>query len=288
MRHLRASPSVHQVIALLNRKQCGSISTRRAGLAISLDKIYTSSTQTSLRLQRAHRQRAALAITRATASSGRSPEPPPVSPHSRDSDHAHEPNQPRKFIPCERRSVATTGSISLTVFPAVPISRFQLPASHSVSFDGHGNRVWRAVQELLDPSAPAARQGGRRPVRPGNRTNVRTGGDTCPVRFRCDAEGHFGRMCRFCPISPAMLTICDTPVDGWSHPSMVSTSAPAPTSHKKEITGYGSGSTASSTATSPNRTPSTQNRRRRRRAHHPTPTAFRSACSPPGESHPRH
>ena len=63
----------------------------------------------------------------------------------------------------------------------------------AMSFDRHGNRIWREAQALLD-SEHARYAVGEVAVPYGRCTepsNVAAGGDACPVRFRCAGCDHF-------------------------------------------------------------------------------------------------
>ena len=62
-----------------------------------------------------------------------------------------------------------------------------------MSFDRHGNRIWRQAQALLD--SELARYGVGEVAVPYGRcsepSNVAAGGGACPVRFRCAGCDHF-------------------------------------------------------------------------------------------------
>ena len=62
-----------------------------------------------------------------------------------------------------------------------------------MSFDRHGNRIWRDAEALLD--AEHARYAIGEVAVPYGRctepTNVQAGGGACPVRFRCAGRDHF-------------------------------------------------------------------------------------------------
>jgi hypothetical protein len=63
----------------------------------------------------------------------------------------------------------------------------------AMSFDRHGNRIWRAAEALLD--AEHARYAVGEVAVPYGRctepSNVQAGGGACPVRFRCAGCDHF-------------------------------------------------------------------------------------------------
>ncbi|MBT2233476.1 hypothetical protein [Nonomuraea sp. NEAU-A123] len=76
-----------------------------------------------------------------------------------------------------------------------------------MSFDRHGNRLWRDVQALLE-SEHARYAVGEIAVPYGTCTepsNVRAGGGACPVRFRCAGCDHFRTNVSFLPDLTAYL-----------------------------------------------------------------------------------
>ena len=77
----------------------------------------------------------------------------------------------------------------------------------TLSFDRHGNRIWRDAQALLD-SEHARYAVGEVAVPYGTCTepsNVQAGGDACPVRFRCVGCDHFRTTVAFLPDLQAYL-----------------------------------------------------------------------------------
>ena len=63
----------------------------------------------------------------------------------------------------------------------------------ALSFDRHGNRIWRDAPHCWNPSTPDTRSG-RSPsptARCTEPSNVQAGGGACPVRFRCAGCDHF-------------------------------------------------------------------------------------------------
>lgn len=77
----------------------------------------------------------------------------------------------------------------------------------ALSFDRHGNRIWREAQALLD-SERARHAIGEVAVPYGTCTepaNVQAGGGACPVRFRCVGCDHFRTNIAFLPDLQAYL-----------------------------------------------------------------------------------
>ena len=77
----------------------------------------------------------------------------------------------------------------------------------AMSFDRHGNRIWREAQALLE-SEHARYAVGEVAVPYGRCTepaNVRAGGDACPVRFRCAGCDHFRTDVSYLPDLTAYL-----------------------------------------------------------------------------------
>jgi hypothetical protein len=77
----------------------------------------------------------------------------------------------------------------------------------ALSFDRHGNRIWRDAQALLD-SERARHAIGEVAVPYGTCTepaNVQAGGGACPVRFRCAGCDHFRTTVAFLPDLRAYL-----------------------------------------------------------------------------------
>ena len=101
----------------------------------------------------------------------------------------------------------------------------------ALSFDRHGNRIWRDARALLD-SERARHAIGEVAVPYGTcsePTNVQAGGGACPIRFRCAGCDHFRTNIAFLPDLQAYLDDLLRPGNGWPPPSTVSTSGPAPT-----------------------------------------------------------
>jgi hypothetical protein len=77
----------------------------------------------------------------------------------------------------------------------------------ALSFDRHGNRIWRDAQALLE-SERARHAIGEVAVPYGTCTepaNVQAGGGACPVRFRCVGCDHFRTNVAFLPDLQAYL-----------------------------------------------------------------------------------
>ena len=77
----------------------------------------------------------------------------------------------------------------------------------ALSFDRHGNRIWRDAAALLE-SAHARYAVGEVAVPYGRCTepsNVRAGGGACPVRFRCAGCDHFRTDVSYLPDLTAYL-----------------------------------------------------------------------------------
>ncbi|WP_148684991.1 tyrosine-type recombinase/integrase [Mycolicibacterium tusciae] len=77
----------------------------------------------------------------------------------------------------------------------------------ALSFDRHGNRIWRDAQMLLD-SERARHAVGEVAVPYGTctePTNVKAGGGACPVRYRCVGCDHFRTTVAFLPELQAYL-----------------------------------------------------------------------------------
>ncbi|MGH3185019.1 MAG: hypothetical protein ACRDOE_24365, partial [Streptosporangiaceae bacterium] len=77
----------------------------------------------------------------------------------------------------------------------------------TLSFDRHGNRIWRGARALLD-SERARRSIGEVAVPYGTccePSNVQAGGGACPIRFRCAGCDHFGTNVAFLPDLQAYL-----------------------------------------------------------------------------------
>jgi hypothetical protein len=76
-----------------------------------------------------------------------------------------------------------------------------------MSFDRHGNRVWRDVQSLLE--SERTRQAIGEVAVPYGRcsepSNVQAGGGACPFRFRCVACDHFSTDVAYLPDLQAYL-----------------------------------------------------------------------------------
>ena len=76
-----------------------------------------------------------------------------------------------------------------------------------MSFDRHGNRIWRDARALLE-SEHARYAVGEVAVPYGTCTepsNVRAGGGACPVRFRCAGRDHFRTDVSYLPDLTAYL-----------------------------------------------------------------------------------
>lgn len=76
-----------------------------------------------------------------------------------------------------------------------------------LSFDRHGNRLWREAQALVD-SEYARHAVGEVAVpygRCGEPSNVQAGGGSCPVRFRCAGCDHFRTDVSYLPDLQAYL-----------------------------------------------------------------------------------
>ena len=77
----------------------------------------------------------------------------------------------------------------------------------ALSFDRHGNRIWREAQMLLE-SERARRAVGEVAVPYGTctePTNVKAGGGACPFRFRCVGCDHFRTDVSYLPDLTAYL-----------------------------------------------------------------------------------
>src|SRR6266576_4466264 len=77
----------------------------------------------------------------------------------------------------------------------------------ALSFDRHGNRIWRQAQALLD-SEHARYPIGEVAVPYGRCTepsNVAAGGGACPIRFRCAGCDHFRTDVSYLPDLTAYL-----------------------------------------------------------------------------------
>lgn len=96
-----------------------------------------------------------------------------------------------------------------------------------LQFDRHGNRVWRAAQQLLD-SEHARRAIGEVAVPFGicaEPSNVKAGGNACPFRFRCVGCDHFRTDVSYLPDLQAYLDdllrnrerlLAATDIEGWA------------------------------------------------------------------------
>ena len=97
----------------------------------------------------------------------------------------------------------------------------------AISFDRHGNRIWRQAAALLD--AEHARYAVGEVAVPYGRctepSNVQAGGGACPVRFRCAGCDHFRTDVSYLPDLTAYLhdllrdrerVIAATDLDDWA------------------------------------------------------------------------
>ena len=113
----------------------------------------------------------------------------------------------------------------------------------TLSFDRHGNRIWRDARALLD-SEHARHAVGEVAVPYGTcsePSNVQAGGGACPIRFRCAGCDHFQTNVAFLPDLQAYLRICCAPGNDWPPPSTASTSGRAPTPPPPRRRSAGSG-----------------------------------------------
>lgn len=97
----------------------------------------------------------------------------------------------------------------------------------AMTFDRHGNRIWRQAQTLLD-SEHARRAIGEVAVPFGvcaEPSNVAAGGDACPFRFRCAGCDHFRTDVSYLPDLQAYLDdllrtrerlLATTDLDAWA------------------------------------------------------------------------
>jgi hypothetical protein len=100
----------------------------------------------------------------------------------------------------------------------------------ALSFDRHGNRIWRDARILLE-SERARHAVGEVAVPYGTctePTNVKAGGGACPVRYRCLGCDHFRTNIAFLPDLQAYLDDLLRTRNGWPPPSTGSTTGPAP------------------------------------------------------------
>ena len=77
----------------------------------------------------------------------------------------------------------------------------------AMSFDRHGNRIWREAPRCWNPSTPGTRSA-RSPsptARCTEPSNVQAGGGACPVRFRCAGCDHFRTDVSYLPDLTAYL-----------------------------------------------------------------------------------
>ena len=101
----------------------------------------------------------------------------------------------------------------------------------AMSFDRHGNRIWRDARALLE-SEHARYAVGEVAVPYGTCTepsNVAAGGDACPVRFRCAGCDHFRTDVSYLPDLTAYLDDLLRTRERLPPPSTASTNGPAPT-----------------------------------------------------------
>ena len=137
----------------------------------------------------------------------------------------------------------------------------------AMSFDRHGNRIWRDARALLE-SEHARYAVGDVAVPYGRCTepsNVQAGGDACPVRFRCAGCDHFRTDVSYLPDLTAYLDDLLRTRERLRRHRAASTNgpAPAPPPPRRRSPASG-GSSPASKATSPSSpTPSTPRSTRR-------------------------